>query len=962
MDQSNTITILSQVLGLQKNPEAGMPIEEITDDLIEGEVFFRYFVEEDERIRVEKWISNEKKDVTSKSLREIIWRKCKLEIVCNRYNQQYEIWKNENGDGIPYMETKVINDATGDVKGAYHFIKDFWEKNVGAEELSYEGHLRLLLAEYGMGKSSFCYGIRELISREMKKRFLEESAPFPFIFDLNEYRSSDFDKFVETELWRNYRISMDYKTFEMLCTNGYFMVVLDAWDQMKSARQSRTVKRDLGQMKSLWENKGCALITCRRSFYQQQLKLKDTLSQNVGLYTLLGFDKICAIKYLKCAKEKSPKFALQIEDEEKWINSCWKLNEELLGKPLNLKLFVKHFQALTNKVNIRTDKVVTYKFLEIVFDDWKTQTLVEDDTFLKLLVSQTLYSGLNRGISFSRFEASLAENMKEKAISALQKFDFVKINENEDRIEFCLAAYQEFLWAFFVLRELELEEDEFDGHFLETELLSSYTLIREVREWICTALGDEALVNSSPEFLIRQFDIARYKAREDIGYRAANALTLLCDLNRIPYYKKQLDDMKKRLHRLPLCGADVHGMDLSGADFHFSDLSNADFSYTCLDNVDFTKATLEDVIWEEHNQINKCAFLKQGDSLCVAAGTRNGGVLTYRIDDGVNAVVGLQTDVINDLAGDRGGIYTASADGWVGYIDENGDLKNAFIAQSGLQSIVHTRNGNSVYVGADNQGIYRFNWHTGSRCQIEIQSETLSDKQEGRISDIQYYSFNKENYIVYTLRNKRLVWLRLFQNAKGKVEAGGTINSENYQFGDICFAGDWLIYSVLGKGIFRWPMDEAIGEIEEDELLDESRCLLPQREADTFYLGWAEKTGEILVVAQKKGELVEKIYSIDLSTDIQELDVEWIFDKKNFEDDSLNMRGFCVSEDGLYVAFSGSSLAVFKRDENAYELLNQPIKAKISCQNAKFNNCSGMYTKLNKFLIERGALLGGTEA
>ncbi len=73
------------------------------------------------------------------------------------------------------------------------------------------------------------------------------------------------------------------------------------------------------------------------------------------------------------------------------------------------------------------------------------------------------------------------------------------------------------------------------------------------------------------------------------------------------------------------------------------------------------------------------------------------------------------------------------------------------------------------------------------------------------------------------------------------------------------------------------------------------------------------------------------------------------------------MKGFCVSEDGLYVAFSGSSLAVFKRDENLFELLNLPIRAKISCQNAIFSGCSGMYPKLERFLTERGARLGGAE-
>lgn len=89
--------------------------------------------------------------------------------------------------------------------------------------------------------------------RRNKKDFLEGSAVFPFVFDLNRFRSGDFDKFIETEMYEAYKVSINYRIFEKLCQNGIFMVILDAWDQMRSAGQIHHAGQDIKQMKSLWE-------------------------------------------------------------------------------------------------------------------------------------------------------------------------------------------------------------------------------------------------------------------------------------------------------------------------------------------------------------------------------------------------------------------------------------------------------------------------------------------------------------------------------------------------------------------------------------------------------------------------------------------------------------------------------------------------------------------------------------
>lgn len=332
-------------------------------------------------------------------------------------------------------------------------------------------------------------------------------------------------------------------------------------------------------------------------------------------------------------------------------------------------------------------------------------------------------------------------------------------------------------------------------------------------------------------------------------------------------------------------------------------------------------------------------------------------MLTYGINNKKKEIWDLQNDVINDLAGDRGGIYTASSDGWVGYIDKDGNLRNAYIAQAGLQSIAHTKNASSVYVGAENQEIYKYNWSTGSRNKIEIDRELGNG--EDRISDIHYYQDRrKQDYIAYTLQDKHLlVFVRLTGLCKGEVIAKGMLITEDIKFGDICFTDDMLVYSVIGKGIFGMPVEEFREDFIEKELLIKDYRLLEMPKAEQFYLGWANKTGELMVVAKHNNAEVDKIYSVDLRSEKfphSDIDLDWFYGR-NHSMPADQIKGFSVSDDGKYVALSGEFLAVFQKENSCYILTEEPIQAKISCKGAGFSGSSGLPPIRIKFLRERDA-------
>lgn len=288
MTNDEMMTILEDVLQFKRSAEGDWIDECINKPFGGNKDIWRYTVDGD-KVIVTNLTDHES---VCGSFKQFLWDRLRLDSVCNIYRQQYDRWMELNC-GIPYVETDIVRDSDDGLESSHEFIRNIWKVNLGEKE----GGLKLLMAEYGMGKSSFCQGVRLLAAKEIKKAFLNDDASFPFVFDLNEYRNSAFDEFVKNRLSDHYGVNIKFKTFEKLCRAGIFSVVLDAWDQMHDTPVMRQTRQDISQFSALWKNRGRVLITCRRSFYQKQLHMKkdelfDTEDIQVAkFYTLAGFNE-----------------------------------------------------------------------------------------------------------------------------------------------------------------------------------------------------------------------------------------------------------------------------------------------------------------------------------------------------------------------------------------------------------------------------------------------------------------------------------------------------------------------------------------------------------------------------------------------------------------------------------------------------------------------------------------------
>lgn len=90
----------------------------------------------------------------------------------------------------------------------------------------------------------------------------------------------------------------------------------------------------------------------------------------------------------------------------------------------------------------------------------------------------------------------------------------------------------------------------------------------------------------------------------------------------------------------------------------------------------------------------------------------------------------------------------------------------------------------------------------------------------------------------------------------------------------------------------------------------------------------------------------------------KERDIEWIYDNKSHAVRGVEIEGFCVSNEGKYIALSGEKLVVLELVDNEYyQMIREPIEARISCNHAEFRGCTGLTENSLKFLKERGAII-----
>lgn len=934
MDKAQTLELLAELPGLERSLNSDLVVEPIIGPFGMSDECWHYAVTNEGDISVQKICGGQPvEEAVCGEFRQLLWNKLRLDKVCAAYLNQYQTWQNQN-NRVPFISTDIVCDGDEEtVVKSTDFIRAFWS---GTDNV-----LNLVMADYGMGKSSFCQGVRLLAGQEIKHPFLEGAASFPFVFDLNEFRNQDLDEFIQNRLTARYKVHITYKVFEKLCQAGIFSVVLDAWDQMHDTPYAHQVRQDIAQFSPLWSDKGRVLITCRRTFYQNQLHMKrrNLLSESPMKYarpfTLCGFDKNSVQQYITQTKTQLP-------DDEGWLIRCWEANQELLERPLTLMLLARYYDLIKLRYDLKKEKIDAYQLFEVILKEWQGRYQMEDA--LKILVMCTLRSGLNRSIPQDTYLSWIEETFREQTIQALKELDFITCDGNS--IEFHLAAYQEFLWAYFVIQELNRRQ------ICTTDtLLNRYLLLQEVRRWIVKVLSKE-----ENDCLRIQLNLLSYKLKDEVGYSGGNALTLLGDLNQIPYYKEQLS--QQNLTERPLQGADLRGLDLRGLAFRRSDLTRANLSYTKLDGTDFTGAELAECEMDEYGVLQKCTFLDQHGNPCVVAGTESGGVLTFRIAEKHADITALANDTIRDIAADSAGVYTASSDGQVGYIDQHGQLRNVYIATSGLQSIVPGPAG-VVYIGADHAGLYYYNWKSAHHQQIHVFDLRGEPFSVISVAAIHYHSNDFGRYIAYlTAKRKQLVLLELVAMKEGDMVGVGSLLDDGFSFEDICFTDDKLIYAIKQHGIYFHSINTFFGVFDQDRLIDEKLRLLETQ--DPVELAWAKKKHTVFVL-RKKGR-IESVDTIDLAAahhPRSTREINWWLGNHSYAPEAQNINGFCVSDDGKYIAISGERLAVFEwsKDEELYNLVQEPIEAKISCTGATFKHCTGLNKKMLETLEMRGALV-----
>ena len=912
---------------------------------------WRYTVLENGDISVQRF-RGETKDGQSEivSLRQFIWNRLNLDHVCKTYLAYYEKWVCENF-GIPYLQTLIVGD--GNARTIEEFAYDFCTK---------KGHpgLRLVMGEYGMGKSSFCCWLRRW-AIDKTELFCEGTMAFPFVFDLNDYRNLDFSDFVQNRLIEQYGLNISYNTFLFLCQKGFFYVVLDAWDQMHHNPIESITHSDIDQFSHLWEKAGKVLITCRRNFYQQQIHNKENELYHINslkIYNLKGFNLSTIKEFFHTAVMNS---TISLENCDKWLESCWDKNRRLFEKPLNCNLLAKYFPLITKAYRLDITTVDTYHLLDCILCKWKSGISKFDvDFILKLLVKHSLRSALNR--SFSKEE--YCRDLESKNLDSLNVLTSLKdlglitvgLDSFPNMIEFRLPVYQEFLWARYAMIELDNPAD-----LSRDTLLNLIKLNPDVRAWMVDRLTDEN--NNKSKQLLDRLYFSRYKYFDEVGYSASNVLMLLRELSNTKEYKEAITDALSNLRNLPLNEADLRGMDLSHANFENSILIDADLSYTTLNYTNFRFSNLTNARWKEHKRFRKCTFLPWCHDNIIASGTADGGILTFNIDTLDRETYDMYEDRICGITADSSGVYAAWSDGWVSFISNRGLMQESYyVSAGGLDSISSGGSKYRIIIGTNSEGLYYINWNSGIPSEIKYEDGGLI-KLTSRFRNVCYSTIENEDYVAFVQDNNRLFFLIL-----DKVSSTGTIIASctlgQFEFGDICFAGYSIVFYVVGKGVYFRPVSRMIGDIEEIDLLNDSYLLHAYR--NPVELTWAKESNKLFVV-QKSPKSLKRMdcYTFDnlINFDVpnysergwvkKSIDLDYNDSNRNDIDSFLYpinasaIDGMSVSADGNYLAFAGENLVVFKKmEEDEDGIIYSPaceiIEAKIQCQGADFTGCEGL--------------------
>ncbi|MBF8272631.1 MAG: Pentapeptide repeat protein [Magnetococcales bacterium] len=603
-----------------------------------------------------------------------------VEKIISRYKKLKQRHEKAEGVGYFYLDPIAINEERRESVQLTPWIENFVQNERGVVHL---------VAEYGEGKTTFCYEMAFSWLKQWEEG--QRDQGIPLLFFLNECRAGSLEVFITHRLMVDYGIALSLDGFRNLCLDGTFIPYLDAFDQMGQSSNPQAVIQDSHLLSSFSQQQGVVVATCRQGYYDKFLKsLRNNRSREDDNF-------VSSVLFLKGFENNQIKEALRNHDALLAIvtqpDNQLLLNS-VLRKPLTLRVMAQHAETFlrlwtTNKKN--NQPIREYDLFDLLFKEWLQGTM---EGFLdqqqaigacRNIVRYASVEGMNVGNLFIPWAnsfigecAARSERDHDEMVEAIRK-DFTRLplldtsalEEVNPLILFRFNVFLEFLTAKFVINELC--EGAADSSFLK-----SRPLTRETRDLVVEKLDSEL----HGPVLKKMIDGCQYKHAKDVEYLGGNSLTLILDLVRLPDLPAtEREQWKGLLDSLPLdrnilrC-VDARTADLTGFDFSASDLRDSDFSFAVLQNVNFAKANLENVLFNEVGGLLTAAFIGDREACdpCwhLAGGTENGIVMvweSHRPRYPRRETPHRQAITALDLAKQANRIHSISRDGSVAEID-----------------------------------------------------------------------------------------------------------------------------------------------------------------------------------------------------------------------------------------------------------------------------------------------------
>jgi transcriptional regulator with XRE-family HTH domain len=490
---------------------------------------------------------------------------------------------------------------------------------------AHQKHLSLL-GDFGSGKSSFClkfvYELAKAYRSDPKQRvplYIPLSALKGFV-DQSDLR----DRLMK--VITRYKLHLgSFDEFQIQLESGAFVLVLDGFDEMTSGYDRPRTRRNLEAINHLAAGNGKVILTCRAHYFTTQKEATAALSSahDTELMRIVRAQPASTVLIIEELSERQiirylRKHTVDWKPILRKIRTTYDLRD-LAKRPLLLWMIVETKEQLMGRLSVNAaDLYDAYTRIWIEHEDWRSVMNPEQKAeFMERLALEMFRQDEKQAIHYRDLSKSLREHFEGRMAPGTDDIFEHDVRTcsflNRDDAGYYRFIHKSFM-EFFVARRFSEELPKRDFSNFDRQLISPATA------GFLTALLKEHH-RTTVERISGWIDETRATTFEQVGYRGANALTVL----------RASGDLRSLAGRdfsgTVLRGANFQNVDLAAAAFKDADLKQASFNHAILEGADFRGANLEDVPLGENNAI--VGFDASPNDRQLAVGTSEGEIKIY---------------------------------------------------------------------------------------------------------------------------------------------------------------------------------------------------------------------------------------------------------------------------------------------------------------------------------------------